>query len=237
MPPPLACPLLCILSVGETTLQGWRGGGGGREGRAGTWGSGLSWAGLPGSRDSWRDRHPRGIYSGRDDFILSRCQHLGTASSISLSCLSPHSQVGGRLVRGPLPHPTCLAHLLASLLGGFCFSLHLLHVSLLFPVFLLTFLPFSPSALPPHCFLFLLSLSFSCSFLPSLVLLICGMGMEVPSFLELLGGEELISACPLCPLWRGGAGLAGPGRCEHGQRPVLPLKELTTRWESSSDAR
>lgn len=199
-------PLLCILSVGETTLQGWGGGGGG-EGRAGTEGGGLSWAGLPGSRDSWRDRHPGGIYSGRDDFILSRCQHLGTASSFSLSCLSPHSQVGGRLVRGPCPHPLASRtfwHLSWGVSASpytYCMS------SLLFPVFL-TFLLFSPSALPPHCFLFLLSpLSFSCSFLPFLVLLVCGMGVEVPSFLELLGGEELISARPSAHF--GGAGRGG----------------------------
>lgn len=50
---------------------------------------GLAWAGdHRGSRDSRRDRHPKGIYSSRDVFILGRSQP-GTFSSFLLELPEP----------------------------------------------------------------------------------------------------------------------------------------------------
>lgn len=146
--------------------------------------------GLRGSRDSQRDRQPKGIYSSRDIFILSKCQHLGTFSSFLLElpepthpgwardaceggpCSRPASPTSWSLSWRPPLLPTLAASPFPSL---YFFSLFT--PPLLLPCLLDCFL-FS-SLLPSFLFVFLPSLPF--------YLLIYKMGMEVPHLLEMLG--------------------------------------------------
>lgn len=109
---------------------------------------GFAWAGhLRGSQDSQRGRHPKGVYSSGDIFILSRCQ-LGTFSSFLLELPEP-TQSGWRETASKPLLPARLLHRLESLLEGGCYFPYL-QDPLLFSFCCTSSAVFSSSSPLPH---------------------------------------------------------------------------------------
>lgn len=133
----IRCYLYLHATTCESRLPWWCVAGG-----QAAWRGGLAWAGdCRGSWDSRRDRHPKGIYSSRDVFILSRSQ-LGTFSSFLLELPEPTQPGWARDCEGA-PASTLPLIPPGSLLKACCFFLHLQDPlpCLLLPCFL-RYLPF-----------------------------------------------------------------------------------------------
>lgn len=112
MPPPLSGHLPSILSAAEPSPALWE------DGRWGRWL--LVGGALRGGWDSCRDRHPMGTESGRDSFIFSRRQHLGTFPSFLLELPEPTQPGWGEsLASWPLLSPTPQPCLPLAPPGGF----------------------------------------------------------------------------------------------------------------------